>query len=357
LKAAYSESAGQFQRLALSSPSVSEIDGANASVTYRPWNFLGLTTSHNHYVTFDTEHDTSLSATTNQAGLTLAVEKFNLGSNVYQTSFSGHTADAYSFFGSRPLVSWLTTTITGLRSERWDGGADTMLVADLQEKVHPRLSVSEFITRASGSTTMTFGGDLYANPIRLNLGYQTLYVPFDPNHPFHQALSLNATVKVLGGTQVVLGTFADPTGRVQYTFSVNRFLYRGIGPKSLQSTEEWSMGRLVVRGRVIDEKDKSVRGAAVYIGTQAAYSDISGRFFVRFDKAKPEAVRVAPDEFTAPGFWEVVDQPSTVVPRFDGQDEEIQIRVKQLVGDQAIQKLQQEQQLYPQVGVSAGGTR
>jgi hypothetical protein len=357
LKAAYSESGEQFQRLALSSPSVSEVDGANASVTYHPWSFLGLTTSHNHYVTFDSQQNTSLSATTNQAGATLAVEKFNLGSSLYQTSFSGHTADAYSFFASRPIGNWLMTTVTGLRSDRWGGGADTMLVANVQEKVHPRLSVSEFITRAGGTTSMTFGGDLYTNPMRFSVDYQTLYVPFDLNHPFHQALSLNATLKLFRGTEFALGTFADPTGKVQYTFSINRFLYRGTGLKSPQSVEEWSMGKFVVHGRVLDEQGNPVRGAAVYIGSQAVYSDINGRFFVRFDKAKPQTVRVVSDEFTAPGFWEVVDQPSTVVPALDGQDTEIEIHVKQLVGERAIQKLQQEQQLYSQVTAPATGTR
>jgi hypothetical protein len=356
LKAAYSGSGEQFQRLALSAPSVSEVDSANAAVTYHPWTFLGLTAAHNHYVTFDTEQDTSLSATTNQAGAMLTVEKFNLGSSIYQTSFSRHTANAYSFFGSRPVVRWLTTTITGLRSQRWDGGTDTMLVADVQEKLHPRLSLSEFVTRASGSTNVTFGGDFYTNPVQLSVGYQTIYVPFDPNRPFHQALSLNATVKSFGATEFVIGTYADPQGKVQYTFSMNRFLYRGTAPKSVQSTEEWSMGKFVVRGRVLDEQGKPVRGAGVYVGDHAVYSDIEGRFFVRFDKSKAQPVRVAPDEFTAPGFWEVISQPSTVVPTLDGLGNEIEIHVRQLVGMKAMEKLREVQKLTSKTGTPAGGT-
>jgi len=357
LKAAFARSGDQFRRLALSSPSISEVDGANAAVTYHPWSRLGLTAAHNHYVTFDSEPNTLLAATTNQAGATLAVEKLNLGSAIYQTSFLGHTAQAYSFFGSRPLRSWLTTTVTALRNQRWDGGADTMLVADVREKIHPRITLSEFITRASGSTTVTFGGQFYTNPVRLNIDYQNLYVPFDLNHPFHQALSLNATVKVWGGSELTLGTFADPTGKVQYTFSVHRFLYRGSAPKLLHSTQDWSMGKYVVRGRVLDQDGKPVRGAAVYIGDQAAYSDVNGRFFVRFDKAKPETVRVAPDEFTAPGFWDTVSQPLTVVPSIDGQDHEIEIHVRQLVGNEAVEKLRGIKTVISQTASTAGGTR
>ena len=232
-----------------------------------------------------------------------------------------------------------------------------MLLADVEEKLHPRLTVSEFITRASGSTNVTFGGQFYTNPVRLSVDYQSLYVPFDPDHPFHQALSLNAVVKVFGGSELTVGTFADPRGKVQYTFSIHRFLYRGSTAKSAEPAEDWSMAKFVVRGRVLDDKGEPVRGAAVYIGTRAAYSDINGRFFVRFDKAKAEPVRAAPDEFTAPGFWEVVSQPSTVVPQLDGQGSEVEIRVRQLVGDEAMQKLRESQGLTSQMGTPAGGTR
>ena len=40
LRAAFSRSGDQFRRMALSSPSVSEVDGANASFSYHPWSFL-----------------------------------------------------------------------------------------------------------------------------------------------------------------------------------------------------------------------------------------------------------------------------------------------------------------------------
>lgn len=357
LKAAFARSGDQFRRLALSAPSISEVDGANASVTYHPWSRLGLTAAHNHYITLDSEPNTSLTATTNQAGATLAVEKLNIGTSIYQTSFLGHTAQAYSFFGTRPISSWITTTVTALRNQRWDGGADTMLVGDVREKIHPRITLSEFITRASGSTTVTFGGQFYTNPVRVSIDYQNLYVPFDLNHPFHQALSLNATVKVWGASELTLGTFADPAGKVQYTFSVHRFLYRGSAPKPLHSTEDWSMGKYLVRGRVVDQDGKAVRGAAVYIGDKAAYSDVNGRFFVRFDRGKPEPVRVAPDEFTAPGFWDTVSQPLTVVPSLDGQGNEIEIHVRQLVGSEAVEKLRGMQTVVSEPSAPTGGTR
>ena len=344
LKAAFSQSGDGFRRMAQSSPTISEVDGANASVTYRPWNFFGLTTSHNRYITFDSTQGRSLTASTNQGSATLAVAQFGMGGSVYQTSISGHTAQAYSLFASRLIQRWLTTSVTAFRSERWGGGSDTMVVMNLREKIHPRLAISQFITRADGSTTATFGGEFYTNPLRVSVDYQNLYVPFDLNHPFRQALSLSVTTKIVRGSELTVSTFADPTGKLRYTFSMNRYLYRGASAKSMDVAEHWEMGKYLVRGRVVDEEGTPVRGATIYVGNHIVYTDVDGRFFVRFDKPKPEPLHAEPDEFTAPGFWRVLSAPSTVQPQLEGQGAEIEIRVKQLVGDQALERLEQERQ-------------
>lgn len=344
LKAAYSDSGEQFRRLALTTPAVSEIDGANAAITYRPWSFIALTTSHNRYVTYDFDHGTSSTAVTDQGTANFSAARFGFGGSVYETSVLGQSARAYSFFASRPVQQWLSATVTAFRSDRWGGGTDSMFIVNVREKVHPRVSLSQFVTRADGSTNVTFGGELYTNPLRLSLDYQNIYVPFNLNQPFQQALSLNATAHVFGGTELTLGTFVDPFGKLRYTISISRYLYHNAGPKPGELASQWSMGKYLVRGRVVDDKGNPVSGAAVSIGGRFALTDVNGRFFIRFDKQKPEPVRVLPDEFTAPGFWKVLSAPATITPLPEGQGTEIEIRVHQLTGNEAKQKLDQERQ-------------
>ena len=347
VKAALSESAEQFRRLAVPSSSVSEISGANGSITYRPWSSVSLSASHNRYVTFDFDRGISLTATTDQGSANFSLAQFGLGGSVYETSVSGHSSQAYSLFASRPVGRWLNTTVTTFRSERPGGGADTMVVANASEKVHPRVTLSQFVTRANGATNVTFGGQLYTNPLRVSLDYQNVYVPYDFNQPFRQALSLNATVRAFGGTELTLGTFVDPLGKLRYTISINRYLYRNGRTTRAESAAQWSMSKYLVRGRVVDEHGNVVEGAAVSVGGHFAYTNSEGRFFVRMAKQKLEPFRVLPDDFTAPGFWKVLSAPDTAMPMPEEGGTEIEIRVKQLSGEEALRRLEHQRQRQP----------
>jgi hypothetical protein len=68
----------------------------------------------------------------------------------------------------------------------------------------------------------------------------------------------------------------------------------------------------VVRGAVVDEHSKPVRGAALQIDGQPVFTDSQGNFLLRVKKEKPYALQVLTDQFMFPDHYQVVAAPATV---------------------------------------------
>jgi hypothetical protein len=76
---------------------------------------------------------------------------------------------------------------------------------------------------------------------------------------------------------------------------------------------------------VADEAGKPIRGAALRIGKELAFTDSDGLFFVRVAKRSGMPVEVAFDEFLAPGNWEMVTVPEKANPALEEDAPELAV--------------------------------
>lgn len=121
---------------------------------------------------------------------------------------------------------------------------------------------------------------------------------------------LNLRLQPFGNYQFNAGTYIAPDGKVKYTLSASTFLYGaalGVGAPAADII----LPKYVILGRVADEEGRPLRGVALRIDGEVAYTDSQGQFFVRKRKARSYTVAVLLDEFLVPGRFEVVSAPAT----------------------------------------------
>ena len=148
--------------------------------------------------------------------------------------------------------------------------------------------------------------------------YQTYYVATDPSHPFQQAMTFDARVRLPRNLALHAGSNIGPTGLTQYTFELaSSFAHDAILPETLN---KGGLGINVLRGRVVDPSGQPVEGAAVMVGTERLYSDADGVFFFREKNPHKYPFKVLPEEFITPWNYttrsapvEVQTSPGTVM--------------------------------------------
>ena len=231
---------------------------------------------------------------------------------------------------SRDLTRWLQTDLYLLRV--WSPEPSTTPILHLREFITPRASLLQVVTRASGRTSVAFGGAFTSGLTTLGLDYQVIHTPYRPRNPFAQTIALSVRVP-LGNYRVNAASFVTPDGRVNYTGSASTFFYAGDvlggGGRSLEIKFE----RYIVQGTVVDESGVIVDGAAIDVGGSVVFTDSRGRFFVRRSSSREATLRVLVDEFLATGRFEVVAAPTTVKPRTERESVPVKIVVRRVPPD------------------------
>lgn len=351
VKAGYVTSGESFRRVTVTQPATAEVDGANLAITFRPKRFLFFEATHQQYSQPAEANRAAMTATTNQASANVTVAGFRFGGNVFKMESNGVRGSGGGLTGGKQITRWLDVNSQLYRTQSHRTSTTTIFSTTVREQLHPRVALLQFVTHNGGQTSVSYGGEFVSNRLRLGIDYQNAFVPFDAAKPFRQAVNVNATVRPFGNLELHLGTFVDPFGRLRYTVWASNFIYRGRSGGAGKMVEA-KMGRYVVRGHVVDVNGTPVAGAAVYVGDIVAYTDEDGRFFVRFDKPTAQRVRVATEEFTAPGYWEVNKVPASATPTREDDAVEIEIVVERLSPQAYHQRHRQE---VPQVGGGGGG--
>ena len=305
-----------FQRISLASPLSSEVDKGNAQVMYKPLEFVNLTAAHQNLLEPVTLGGAMEHATVNQFSADFHVEKFYFGSGQFFSTSSGLNTKGTNLYAGRRFGRLLEINENWFQSKSGDQPASTILSGTIRENISSRLSLLQLISRTHGQTTVSFGGNFTSNRLMLQADYQSVYLPFRPDHPFQQALALNAAVRMVGPMQITAASNVDPTGHLRYTFGMSTWLYRMNGMTSAHS-ETFSIAKFLVQGIVKDDQGNPVEGAALRIGKEIIYSDSTGAFLVRTSKHGPFPLSIVPDEFITNGLYEAVSAPSTVRAEID----------------------------------------
>jgi len=330
VKAGYVGAEKQFRRIVVEAPLNSEVTDENLLVVLRPNPFITLTGSHQNFLQPPFQQSKALQGTVDQMLANFTVAGLKLGGGLYRSTVNGSRNTGTSLSVGRGFAGRLELGANLFHSRPNRGSSSTTLVGNLREVISPRLSLLQLVTHSNGQTSVSFGGDFLSNRLTIGVEYQTLYVPFRVGNPFKQALVLNLRLQPFGNFRVNAGTFVAPNGAVKYTLSSGTYLYRNHEIRGSEAATAVTLPKYMVRGRVTDEEGKAVRGATLRIGSDTVFTDSQGRFFIRKGKATTYRLEVLLEEFLAPGPFEVVSAPSTVISTREEGAPEVTIVVRAL---------------------------
>ena len=328
-RTSYVLTGNSFQRISLASPLSSEVNKGNVQLLYKPLEFVSLTPGHQNLLEPVTLGGTMEQATVNQLSADFHVKGFYFGSGQFSSSSSGLGTQGTNLYVGRRFSRLLEVNENWFQSKSQNQPGSTILSGTIRENVSSRLSLLQLISRTNGQNTFAFGGDFTSNRLMLQADYQNIYLPFRPDHPFQQALALNASVRVIGPMQITAASNVDPTGHLRYTFGMSTYVYRMSGMMSSHS-ETFSIAKFMVQGVVKDEQGNPVEGAALRIGKEVVYSDSTGAFLARMGKHGPFPLSVVPEEFITNGVYETVSAPSTVRAETDDAAANLEIVIRRV---------------------------
>ena len=328
-RTSYVLTGNSFQRISLATPLSSEVNKGNVQILYKPLEFVSFTAGHQNLLEPVTLGGAMEHATVNQLAADFHVEKFYFGSGLFFSSSSGLSTKGTNLYVGRRFGRLLEVNENWFQSKSEGAPSSTILSGTIRENFSSRFSLLQLISRTNGQTTFAFGGDFTSNRLMLQADYQNLYLPFRPDHPFEQALALNASVRVIGPMQITAASNVDPTGHLRYTFGMSTYVYRMSGMMSARS-ETFSIAKFLVQGVVKDDQGNPVEGAALHIGKEVVYSDSTGAFLVRMGKHGPFPLSVVPEEFIANGFYEPVSAPSTVRAETDDAATRVEVVIRRV---------------------------
>ena len=311
--ASYTLAGNKFQRVEVSAPQLTESDRENIRVEYAPIQQVRIVASRNNYLA-PPEAGLATRAAVNGFGIWTGFSGTQLYGSLYQSSTSSFgKSEAYALGAHRDFTRRLGAGVDYLGT-RASGRGSHSIVGNIRETFSSRLSVNQVITHGNGQTGIAFGGNFISNFATLSVDYQTVYLPFvqaGPNQ-LKQVVVVSLHFQLPHGVQFDAATNVTPLGQLRYTAYASTYAYRGLGPASPGTSFSGAFFRNAVHGQVLDPQGEPIEGAALRIGADLAVTDSGGNFIVRLKKAGDLNLRVAFDEFTAPGNYVVVQAPATV---------------------------------------------
>ena len=329
LRMAYVGMGEHFRRTGVPSPVQSEADRENVLLTLRPAEGFSFGIGRQNFRQDSTLPGTPDRATLNQVFGSARLFGSSVAGGLFDSRTPGTRSASSYVSASRDITRWLETELYLLRVWSPTPARSTTPILHLREFITPRASLLQVVTRASGRTTVAFGGAFASGLTTIGVDYQVIHTPYRPRAPFAQTIALNVRLP-LGNYRVSAASFVTPDGRVNYTGSANTFFYAGDVLGGGNRPVEIKFERYIVEGTVVDESGVAVEGAAINVGGSTVFTDSQGRFFVRRSSKRAAAVRVLVDEFLAAGQFEVVSTPAMVTPRVERESTPVRIVVRRI---------------------------
>jgi hypothetical protein len=330
VRASYVQASTEFRRVTVPSILNSEADRENVEVAYQPNSNFALSAAHRNLLQPVTVDSPLAQSTVNSVSGSFNIRGTFFGVGLFASSADSRDTRGANFYAGHRVRDRVEVTANYFDSRTSDGQSDAMISGMFREIITPRFNLLQLVTRSNGQTTLAYGGEFLTNRFSLRADYQNVYLPLRPDHPFQQALALNASVRIIGPVQITAASNVAPDGRVRYTFGGTTYLYRykGLAPWQTHPPETYSFPKYLVRGTVRDEDGNPVAGAALRINGEIVYTDDAGHFLLRLRKRGEVKLEVAWDEFLTPGVFETVNMPKNIAAEPEGQAQEVEISIR-----------------------------
>ena len=328
-RAAWTASADAFRRVVVPQASESEMERENLDFKLRPVKGLVLQAGRYHFFQPKTDESPAYRGRVHQAVVSATTLGTVANMGLYDSRGTASGNRGVSFGLSRPIIHGVDATVNFFHAEERTGQQFNTVVGNLRQAVSTHIDLTQTITNTKDNTTFSFGGGYVGSRFSVGAEWQTVYVPFAEGNPFQQALMLTARIFAFGNFTANLGSYVAPNGKVKYTLAGNQYLYRGVeGPPS---EARRGFSDHMVQGIVTDEKGNPVRGAAVRVDGELAYTDTDGYFFVRKPKGRLCAIEVSVKDFLTALPYEVVSAPETLEPQPEGRGSGAMIVVRPVI--------------------------
>jgi methionine-rich copper-binding protein CopC len=317
LKLAYVTAADGFQLALAGSPLQSQLDGLNVTAVIRPHPSTSFAFGHQAYLVPQLNQQATLHSKVDRASGSWNISEQNrtsVGTALFRSKLADRDTLGASLWASQsvgPLdlrLNYLVSASPSLSPAQPIPAVQAVSLTT-QEKISPHFSALQVTTYSAGRTNVAFGGSLLTNLLTAAVNYQTLYVPFRPDHPFTQALSVTINLNLFGNVHLSTATSFTPQGKIVYTLAGSGSYYRSSEFEAAPQFQSSRLQHYLIQGQVTTSDGHPVSGAAIRIGKETLYSDRDGHFFARQRKAGSYKVEVLPKEFIAIGEYTVLSAP------------------------------------------------
>jgi len=205
----------------------------------------------------------------------------------------------------------------------------------LRERLGSKVTLSQTLTRTSGTTTVSYGGEIRGNLFSVAIGSQMVFVPFAMagRAGFQQVLQVSARIRLPHDASLNLSTYVDALGRTKQTAYGTAYAYgTALDPAAHPHAPAAHVRfeKYVVTGRVVDEDGKAVEGAAIQVGEDVVFTDSDGAFTSSQRRLQPVVVSVLLDQFMFDGRYEVSSAPAKADPDVTARATPISIVVRRV---------------------------
>jgi hypothetical protein len=326
-------SSSQSKRGSVADQNGSQANKENILVSFPLKPYLTLAGGRQNFLQADAAGSASLAASVNHFGVSMNLARYQIGGSIYDSRTESYRNLGAALSLAFPVADRVRVISNYFRSVPSGSKAFDTLSLTLQETVTPYLGLSQLVTRTDGRTTVSFGGSLLTNFLKVSADWQTFLVPFLRGNQFKQALVLRVDLRLPGDMQLQGGTDIMPDGSVRYTTYGSSFLYHQGFPQIQGPTI--SFPKYLLKGQVADENSNPIAGAALRIGGEDVFTGSDGRFFLRARKTGPHRLQVMFENFLAPGSYTLVSAPSEVAAASEQEATEIKVVVRRLANRSA----------------------
>ncbi len=297
-----SSTSGHLQLQPQNSFQISQLEriGLNLSASERLRQWLTVDVARHEYATGTTDLPSSPAPSTIGARSTL----LEAGATAYLGDFRAGVRLLGSSTGSahdHSLVwigSW-RRRLTGAQAmvlRRVDlQGTTSTLQLDADRDVVRHLRLRTGMQLGSGAPHADVGGTIDGNWGSLSFSHGETYIPFGTQAGFRRVLTVALRMHVHNADVGLARVSATGIPSV-WEGSVNDFESAGDTTSSNGPRLQVSMPKYRLQGTVLDGSNP-VAGAAVAVGNQLLYTDSSGHWMARFDRAHAVRVALQPSEF------------------------------------------------------------
>lgn len=311
VRASYVGLGDTFRRAALPYPAQTEADKENIQVDWTPLPMLSLGVARQNYLQSATDSTPAISASGNTVYGSYQRFGIRAQAGLYDSHSQGLSNLSSYFALGYSFGQWVDAELYLLQSRPSIGPNTNTPIISLREHISRRFSLLQQVSFNNGDPTFQFGGDLVTPLGDVSVYYQVVQQPFQPLDPFNSVLSISARLQ-LGRYSTSLNTVIQPDGSVNYTATASTFLYMsqfgGMQPNLVSP----QIGRFVIAGRVVDTQGQPVDGAALDFDGNLTFTNPDGQFLIRLGRPRDYKLKVAFEEFLAPGEWEVVSAPASL---------------------------------------------